>query len=359
MKAPESWPGATRETGASGGAGMTVIEAVVPEKPPSGGTRKRVIQLTAVVLAIGVLIWLLDRIGWPTITAALHSIGVKGALLLGAIALTESALDGAALWTIAGPSLRFGFVVAVNCAGSVLNLVLPWESGEVLKGGLLGTHFRSENAISATVIWNYVFKISRPVVSALAAIIAWILCPYLGHGTMAVIVLANIAAFLPYAALRFVIRLGAAAGFLRILRFIPGIRRHPSHWIDLARNIDLQIQGFWRDRPSDYMRVFTFQALARTTGWASIYACFRLLHLPYTFGQATLLYAAMNVTDYLVAVLPARVGVSESAAFFVFRLLGMEPSMGVIIFLILRLRTIAANGLIAPLAFLDWRPRAP
>jgi len=67
----------------------------------------------------------------------------------------------------------------------------------------------------------------------------------------------------------------------------------------------------------------------------------------------------MNVAEYVVAVLPARVGVSESSSFFLFKFLGLDPVLGVIMCVILRVRTIVANGVVTPLAFLDWKPAAP
>jgi hypothetical protein len=334
-----------------------VSTPVPSDRPSSRGRWSRVIQLASVATAICVLLWLLNRIGWGTIATAVKSVGWAGALLLGAIAVSESVLDGAALWTIVGGNLRLGFAVVVNCAGSVLNLVLPWESGEVLKGGLLRNYFGTQAAVSGTVIWNYIFKISRPFISGLAALTAWWLCRTVPSRTMTMILVANLFAFAPYLVLRLAIRYGAAKGFLKILRLIPGLRRHPDHWITMAHAIDDQIRQFWRDRPLDYLKVFLMQCLARTTGWMSIYTAFRLVGLPYTFAQATLIYATMNVAEYVIAIFPARVGVSEGTAYFAFQFLGLDPKMGVIVYVILRLRTVAANGILAPLAFLDWSPK--
>ena len=157
--------------------------------------------------------------------------------------------------------------------------------------------------------------------------------------------------------LRLAIRYGAAKGFLKVLRLIPGLRKHPDHWITMAQAIDHEIRHFWRERPRDYLKVFVMQSLARTTGWISLYVAFRLVGLPYGFYEATLVYATMNVAEYVIAILPARVGVSEGTAYFAFQFLGLDPKMGVVVYVILRLRTVAANGILAPLAFLDWRPK--
>lgn len=321
---------------------------------------KRLIQLVAVTVAVAVLFWLLHRVGWSTIRHALTSVGWRGAAILVGLAIAESCLDGAALWTIVRGGLPWLFAVVVNAAGALLNLVLPWESGEVLKGGFLRKPLGSRDAIAGTIIWNYVFKISRPAVSALAALVGWAIGGHLvDRFTMGLILVANAAAFTPYIFLRLLIRFGAAGGLLRILRYIPGVRRHPAHWVELARNIDAQVRTFWKTRPADYLRVFLLQAVARSTGWLSIYAAFRLVGLPYGFPEATLMYATMNVAEYVIAVLPARVGVSESTAFFAFKFLGLDPALGVVVYVILRVRTIVANGLLAPFVFLDWTSHLP
>jgi hypothetical protein len=246
------------------------------------------------------------------------------------------------------------FAVVVNSAGSTLNLILPWESGELLKTGILRGHFGSQDAIAATILWNYIFKISRPALSALTALLAWALCRGVSSFTMGVVLVANLLAFLPYFLLRMLIRYGAAEGLFKVLKLIPGIRRHPTHWVELARNIDREVRQFWQLRRGAYLRVFALQLIARLTGWLSIYAGFKFLGMPYGFAQATLVYATMNVAEYVIAILPARVGVSEGTAFFAFKFLGLDPTMGLILYLVLRVRTVFANGVLTPFAFLSW-----
>jgi hypothetical protein len=315
---------------------------------------KKVIQIVSVIAAVAVLIWLLDRIGWSTITSAIRRVGFAGAAVLCSLALAETILDGAALCAIVGPRLKLAFAVVLNSAGSTLNLVLPWESGEILKTGLLHTQFGSKDALSGMIIWNYIFKLSRPAVSALTAVLAWMLCRRASGTTIAIVCAANALAFLPYLALRVLVQYGAAEGLLKILKLIPGIRRRPSHWLGLARNIDREVRQFWGQRRAAYFKVFAYQAIARMTGWFGIYAGFKFLVLPYGFAEATLVYATMNVAEYVIAILPARVGVSEGTAFFAFKFLGLDPTLGLVLYVVLRVRTVFVNGILTPFAFIHW-----
>ena len=320
--------------------------------------RKTLVQLVCVTGSLAGLAWLLGRIGWATVGGALQRVGWPALVVLMLLGWSESVADAAALWVVMGQRLRLGFAVTVNAAGSMLNLILPWESGEVLKGTLLHGQFGTQTAVSGTIIWNYVFKISRPALSMTAALCGWALCRQIDRFHVGVILAANALAFVPYFGLWLFIRYGAAKGFLRVVDLIPILRRHPARWREVARQIDREVKLFWHERPAAYLKVFFLQMLARTTGWISYAVALRALGAHYSFGQVALAYATLNVAEFVTAVLPARVGVSEGSAYFLFKFLGLDPVLGVIMSVILRVRTIVANGVITPLAFLDWKTAA-
>jgi hypothetical protein len=79
---------------------------------------------------------------------------------------------------------------------------------------------------------------------------------------------------------------------------------------------------------------------------------------PLGFANATLLYATMNVAEYLIALLPARVGVSEGTAFFVCKMFGFNAPIGLIVYAFLRMRNILLYGLLTPFAFIGRTPPA-
>ena len=321
--------------------------------------RKTLVQLVCVTASLIGLAWLLGRIGWATVGSALQRVGWPALAMLMLLGWIESVTDAVALWVVMRQRLGLGFAVTVNAAGSMLNLILPWESGEVLKGTLLRERFGTQPAISGTIIWNYVFKISRPALSTTAALCGWALCREIDRFHVGVILAANALAFLPYVGLWLFIRYGAAKGFLRVVDLIPILRRHPARWSEVARQIDREVKLFWHERPAAYLKVFFLQMVARTTGWASYAVALRALGARYSFGQVALAYATLNVAEFVTAVLPARVGVSEGSSFFLFQFLGLDPVLGVIMAVILRVRTIVANGVITPFAFLHGKPAGP
>jgi hypothetical protein len=312
------------------------------------------LQLLPIIGAMGGLLWLLGGIGWSTIAEGVRRVGGAGAALLCALALAETVLDSAALCATVGARLRLAFAVAVNAAGSMLNLLLPWDSGEVLKSALLRGPFGAQRAVSGTILWNYIYKLSRPAVSALAAGLAWALCRQ-GTGILTVVVAASALAFVPYLVLRVLVSYGAAQGVTRLVGLLPGLRRRSQHWLELARSIDREVRQFWQDRRRDYLRAFAYQAAARATAWLAVYVGFLVMGLPYGFAEATLVYAVMNVAEYALALLPARIGVTEGAAFLAFKALGLDPTLGVVLYVVLRVRTMVVNGVLTPLAFVGRR----
>lgn len=318
---------------------------------------KKVVQLVSVAAAMAALAWLLSRLGWGAIRSAVGQIGPVSGVLLFLFALAENLLDGLALRVVIGRELNVMRSLFVNAAGSMMNLVLPWESGEVLKGSLLKGEHGTPKAVSGTIIWNYIFKISRPALSMLTALLAVALCRNVGSRMLALVVLANLLAFSPYVVLRVLIRYGAAERLVRILRRLPYLRRSPEHWLAMARDIDLQVRGGWRERPAAYVQVFFLQLLARVTGWLNIYVGFAAVGAPLGFANATLMYATMNVLEYLVALLPARVGVPESTAYFVCQMYGFNAPIGLVVYTFLRMRNIIVYGLLTPFAFLGRERR--
>jgi hypothetical protein len=100
-----------------------------------------------------------------------------------------------------------------------------------------------------------------------------------------------------------------------------------------------------------YLQVFALQFLARVTGWLNIFVGFRAIGSPLSFADTTLMYATMNVVEYVIALLPARVGISEGTAFFVCKLYGFNAPIGLVVYTFLRMRNIIVYGVLTPFAF--------
>lgn len=314
-------------------------------------TRGRIIQLVFFLVALAALLWLLHKVGWSNIGQALVRVGLLGGLVIVAFGFAETILDSIAV-SVAIHQPRAGRVIFFNSLGGVLNQLLPFDLGEVIKVALLHRTFPGGATIPGTIIWNYIFKISRPLVTLLAALIGLLGALTIDSSVRYLVLLGAVVSFLPYVGLRLVLRQGAATLVVRLLRFLRIVRRNPERIVAAALEIDRTAIGFWQARRAAFLSMLFLQMGARLASWLSLFAALRLMGTSVTFAEGALLYAAMNTAELLIGLLPARLGVGEGAAFAVFKLCGLSSETGVIMYVILRLKNIFANGSLAPFAFL-------
>jgi len=234
----------------------------------------------------------------------------------------------------------------------VLNQILPFDLGEVAKGGLMHRTFPRGETIAGTIVWNYVFKISRPLVTLTAALIGLLWATGVDAKVRFLILGGALISFVPYVVLRLVLRHGAAVLIVRLLRFVRILRKDPERILAKALEIDGTVAGFWGARPGAFLAALALQIGARLASWSSVFATLRLIGLPISFTECALLYAAMNTAELIITLVPAKLGVAEGAAFGIFKLCGLPAPTGVIMYVVLRLKSLATTGALAPFAFL-------
>ena len=306
----------------------------------------RVLGVALAATAVGYLVHL---IGWPMIVATFRQIGPGAALLLCLVGLLETLADGLAQWAAVR---RQGGVrtVAANALGGVVSVVAPWDSYELLKVGLLSSRMTPGRALSGTIVANYVLKIARPAVLLLAALVGLLGETDIDLHLRQLVVLAAVLSFLPYLLLRVVVHRGAVGGMIRIAGQLPLLRRASAGMLALARDVDGEVRHFWRQHRADWMLVLLFQCAGRIAACLTVYIALHALGLDYSLSRAALNYAAISVADFLVGLSPARVGVAEGAAFLVFKLLALDPASGAIMYVVLRVKSLVANALVATLS---------
>jgi hypothetical protein len=317
-----------------------------PKAAPSHAWR-RWLRLAASAAALAILFFLLDHIGWDVVRKAFTSVGLWGAAVLFAMGVLENLLDAAALTASLPPTRRLGLLrtLSYTSVSALVNMFIPWEAGEVVKAGLLRRHVDAQDAISGTVIWNYVFKLSRPIVTTVAALIGVLgvhgLAPKVGWALLA----ASAASFVPYLILKLFLRWSAMRRIAELLRRLRIWRREPEEARRSAEALDRQVRDFYRERPRDYARVLLLQMGARLTSWATYGVAAVLLGLHYGFADVALVYASLSLVGLAVLVVPSlRIGVGEGAAFLAFGLIGLDPGAGLLLTLIMRIKAIATSG---------------
>jgi hypothetical protein len=297
---------------------------------------------------LAILYLLLDHVGWAQIGAAFRKIGVPLGLLLVALTMAEAILDSDALRRAMMRKISLGWTLISNSAGALVNMAVPFEAGEVVKGALLRRRSTDSRVLSGLVVWNYVWRLSKPALATACFALALALgTPFSARARW--IVLGGIGfAYVPYAALRILIRLRPAERGARLLTRLPVLRKSAPRWTAAAATLDGEVRRFYESHPGIYAEMFLLQVGARFTTFLSIWILAHALGLPTNAGAVLLLYAAMAASDYVVMLVPARIGVSEGATYFLFQLLGLDPALGLVVGVAGRLRSILGQ---APFAF--------
>jgi hypothetical protein len=325
------------------------------------GQQKKIVKIGITLAALAGLFWLLDHIGWRLIGQNISNLGAAGAVTLIALGFVESMFDAISLCAATRERLGLLRILSFNQAGSLVNLFIPWEAGEVVKGRLLSNHISTKAAISGTIVWNYVFTLSKPAAALTASAFGWWFATAAQRPLTLMIAGAALASFLPYFAMRLVLRFSPAGLVIRLaakLRILGC--RDSKMLLESARDIDRTVRNFWQDSPSTYFRVFLYQYSARITAWFTYYAA--LLYLEpqssFTLGFCGAIYAGLSVMTYLVLVLPTRIGTTEATGYVLFYFLGLNPPLGLITQLVMRLKAIACMLLPAAFVLFD-RKKSP
>jgi hypothetical protein len=257
----------------------------------------------------------------------------------------ETFLDSASFKEAQRGRIGVWRAMSYSGAGAIVNVVIPWEAGEAVKGTLLARHMSASDAIRGTVIWNYLFKLTRPAVALAAALTGIIL----GHGadTMAawMVLAACAASLVPFFVLQGLLKFGMAGLTVRLLRFLHFLRRDGDAILRAAKELDERIRRFRSESPGHYRRVVIYQTLARIVAWLGWWAVLRFVGLDYSLGLASLIYAAVSVSGYVVMLFPVRIGVSEGTGYLVFSLLGLDGGMGLVVAVIMRIKGLLSNGI--------------
>lgn len=232
-----------------------------------------------------------------------------------------------------------------NSTGSMLNWFIPLEAGEGYKIAFISRYTSKSEATSSVLLWNYALKWSGPSTSLLAAVVGMIMPSTLDNRIKWTVLAACVLALSPYLVVRLVLASGVTLKATnRILARIVSEQKAKALYNTIS-NVHESVRLFRKQNPRDYLALSISQVVGRLLGWVALYAACHLMGHPYSFGQCALIHAAVRSMVYVTSIIPARLGVSESAGFMLFEALGLAGSFGLLLIFALRLKSLVANGL--------------
>ena len=289
------------------------------------------------LVALVVTIWV---VGVDTIARHLRTIGPWFIVLL-AIEAVATSCDGAALYLMTrgpgGPSWRN--VCVAQFAGRAVNSVTPGANlGEALKVSLLARECSTQRIVAA-VMYVAVAQIVVALALISAGSFATAVSFRVERATMTTLVVIGSLAAAVAILLVYLVRRGMLASLARMghrLRLISKPRY--DRWAESIDNLDARLRGELRSdhRFGAACLVVVAQLLQRVVVWVAIVATGYSLSVP----QLIAVLSAGVVLNWVSAIVPMGVGVSEGGNSAMFLAIGAAPSVGVALALARRVNQI-------------------
>ncbi len=262
----------------------------MPDAPPPPARRRggRVVRVLVPLLGLGLLAFLLHRTGWRDLEQAFRRIGWTTFALLVVLGAVEQVVDCEALRRAMLGRVGLAWTMASNAAGGLVNTVVPFEAGEVVKGALLRQRSTHSRVVSGLIVWNYVWKLAKPA----AVATCFVLGVALGHvfrKDLQLPVLAGVVlSFVPYLGLRLLLRQRPAERLMRLLARVPRLKQRAQGGVQAAARLDGEVHSFWEHHPAAYLEVLVLTYAGRFVGVLALYLFARRLGLPTDLGSLRL-----------------------------------------------------------------------
>lgn len=239
-----------------------------------------------------------------------------------------------------------------HLAGAAINFVTPTATlgGEVVRGTLVPRDVPGAESTASLAI-NKLAATLSDVVLALAGVALLLVKVELPGETRAG-VLAAVALFA-----------AGVVGFLVTQRrgrlaALVGERASLARWLGadraerLARgaaDVDARIASFHAERPRDLLAAVALHTAGSCLGALQLFVFLSWMDAPSGLGTVALVFLVARVLDLAAFAVPARLGAQEGARMIAMRLAGLDPSLGLLFSLVLRLEQVtwAAAGLAA------------
>ncbi|HSS19209.1 MAG TPA: lysylphosphatidylglycerol synthase domain-containing protein [Pyrinomonadaceae bacterium] len=333
----------------------------VDETPGPNNARRSFfwLQTIAFLLGLGLLVFIINRVGVQPIFDALVRIGFFGFLVVVGISGTRHVLRTIAMSAaVPREHRRFSILQAFAAriggeAISFLTFTGPLL-GEATKVALLRKRVPLTYGVPALVVDNLLYNLSVVffiLSGACVMLFTYSLPPVVYYSLVAIALVAALGILAAaLAAKRRIMLLTSVADQMARLRLSPKVilkrRQHIYH-------IETKVYDFYKHHPGVFFGMIGCNLLAHVSSVLEVYVTLRMLGYQPNIAQAYIIESLTKVINFLFAFVPGTIGVYEGGTEVVLQTLGFAAATGVTLALVRKAGTVFWTSI--GLFILTWR----
>jgi hypothetical protein len=314
-----------------------------PERPPQKPTSawKRALSFAATPTAIGLLGWVIYRHGGvEVVTHVIESASTTWPLLLlpYLVGVSVTILAYRTCLPGRGRDVPLPVLVLIERSGSALNSMLPLgdSSGNLIKVALL-RHWYSSEQIVAAGAWGALATGLCNCLAGAGPLVAYAL-GYLDGPVALIVAAAGMVASIPAFTLVSMLRTGLSTRAAKLLTLLPArfVTQRRAPILAWASRLDRHLAAAVGERRADFRRLVCLRVLWHCARITEIWTAVELIGAPGGIVTALLFHATNRSVTQIFAFIPGRLGILELVTAGVFGAVGLGPTTGVEIALMLR-----------------------
>lgn len=294
-------------------------------------------------IGLALLFFLVRREGAENIWHNMHDLGWGLGVVLG-LPVSWLVLQGMAWRRILvddGFAIDLRHIIVTKIIGEAVNTLTPvgFIGGDPYRIYLLKKKLGGTASTASVVVDRTFYALATLVLIAGGLVAAQLMLPLPQHWKIlfpcfTLAFLAGMVALIHYQKQGIFTRL---AGLLKRLHIQ---RQRLERLADQITMLDDQISSFYRKHPAHFFGILTYQVAGRLLGVMEIWLIAHLMSLPVTLPQSLFLASITVLINMAFFFVPSSMGVLEGGYAVVFQLIGGDPTHGLSIQIIRRVRTI-------------------
>lgn len=334
-------------------------ELAAAAAPPSNAKRTFAwLQVVAFILGVGLLVYVVRRVGIDPIFQALIRVGWGFFLIVAINGLRHLLRTGAMSLAIPPEHRNFNFrhAFAVRLGGETVSFLTFTGPllGEATKAALLKRRVPLAHGVSALVVDNILYNVSVAVFvlsGALVMLFAYQLPAPISFALIAIAVVVTLGiAATAVAANRRVMLLSWIIDRLSSL----GLKLRPlTSRRDQINRLETNIYDFYNHRRTTFFVMFGLDILSHVTSVIEVYIGLRLLDLTASAEGAYIIESLTKVINFVFGFVPGTIGVYEGGTALILNTLGYTAAVGVTLALVRKAAIVVWTGI--GLVILAWR----